>query len=298
MQFDKQHALGTDMSDVLSGVIGGLSVQNGKVVGNLKDKQGNYSPILMGQRMVKYDSKKGTYEEVLDDERIDLLKSGESFSINSKMDDRYSTIGAGIMPLEYSGSNKELQRYQFFIEGPEEMTEPARLLNSAYSYEHPHNNGVGNIFRVKNAESLFTKGYIDVKDQFQLQKNDARTPQDVDFIVRKNYETGLLELNAFTQYPSSDVDKKIMEKRSPSNPMGYKSYAITPVGITPDEMMINLATARATFTELRDKFIGNTSDDKLTDAQKQYKLYFDQRLDDIKLETENHIKFLYANQKK
>lgn len=247
LKWGEQTIISNDLAIELAQVYGGATVaSNGEISGTVKKSERGTTWNFEGSRMMEYD-KHGIIQEVTPDEKADIVKTGAQFTINSKLTDRTSDIGSGMLAVTI-GKN------HYFVEGPKEWVEAGKLDNNAYSYELPNRNGVGDVFTVKNAQGMFTGKPIDVSGRWDYEHAQS-TPYDVSMLVRDNPKTGRVELVVFDGHPMKKDDKSLLKEKmvNDGSDKGYKTYRLGDSGQEVDPILMDLAVSMAYYDKIHEK---------------------------------------------
>lgn len=246
LKWGEQFIIPTDIALELTKAYNPTVGSDGLISGTVKKSEIGATWSLLGSRMMEYD-KHGIIQEVTPERRQEILKPGKQFTINTKLNDRTSDIGSGMLPITIGKEN-------YFIEGPKEWVEAGKLDNNAYSYELPNRNGVGDVFTVKNAQGMFTGAPIKVSGRWDYE-HDQSTPYDVSMMVRDNVKTGRVELVVFDKNPMKGDDPNILKERASDDgsDKGYKTYRLGDSGQEVDPILMDLAVSMAYYDKLHEK---------------------------------------------
>jgi hypothetical protein len=247
LKWGEQTIIPNDVAVELAQVYGGATVgSDGRISGTIKKADAGTTWNFEGSRMMKYD-KHGIIQEVTPDEKKEILKAGTQFTINSKLTDRTSDIGSGMLAAT-------IGKEHYFVEGPKEWVDAGKLDNSAYSYELPNRNGVGDVFTVKNAQGMFTGAPIDISNRWDYEHAQS-TPYDVSMLVRDNPRTGRVELVVFDGHPMKGDDKKLLIQRQVEDgtDKGYKTYTLGDSSKEVDPILMDLAVSMAYYDKIHEK---------------------------------------------
>lgn len=247
LKWGEQTIIPNDLAIELAQVYAGAVVgSDGRISGTLKKSNAGTTWNFEGSRMMKYD-KHGIIQEVTPEEKKEILKADTQFTINSKLTDRTSDIGSGMLAVTIGQDH-------YFVEGPKEWVEAGKLDNNAYSYELPNRNGVGDVFTVKNAQGMFTGQPIKVSGRWDYE-HDQKTPYDVSMLVRDNPTNGRIELVVFDDHPMKGDKKDLLKPRinDDGTDKGYKTFTLGKSGQEVDPILMDLAVSMAYYDKLHEK---------------------------------------------
>jgi hypothetical protein len=218
--------------------LGGLTMDTqGRFTG-----EGGLSSALIGGRWVDPENPNHEFDK---DEKKSIAKKDEAFFVYGMVDPRTSQYGPGMLSVTIGDK-------QYYIEGPNELVEPQRFSNNAFSYNLPNRAGQGDLFAVRNIGPGQQLQVVDRWNNIEGKMGPNRN--DTWMSVRRNPRTEQLELNVFQGNPREMEGESPIKKPfdSKNNPQGYMTAPLGSYSSDIDDLHMRYMAARA-FLEMKKK---------------------------------------------